>query len=82
MRTTRSRPLPPPPGEYGPHGREIIRILPPTDEYPLVAVKVTGDINVPSGEITFRIFAGEPERRDDPPLLRHAVPRDDERARR
>jgi hypothetical protein len=39
-------------GHYGPHGEELIAIEQTGRE--LVARKVTGDPNVPAGEITFR----------------------------
>ena len=38
-------------GEYGPHGREIIEMLPPTDTYLYQGLKRTGDRNVPSGKV-------------------------------
>lgn len=42
-------------GTYGDHGREIIALTYEQDGVVAKAIKVTGDTNVPYGEVTFRV---------------------------
>lgn len=43
-------------GDYGPHGPEEVEIVERGDL--LVATKITGDPNVPAGEVTFEVRLG------------------------
>ena len=40
-------------GDFKPHGEEILEIAPEGGE--LVATKITGDPNVPAGQVSFRV---------------------------
>jgi hypothetical protein len=47
-------------GEYGPHGREVVRMLPPDATYLFQGLKILGDPNVPAGQVSFRVPHQEP----------------------
>ena len=41
-------------GDYGPHGIEVVEIVESVDGR-VVATKITGDPNVPAGQVTFEV---------------------------
>ena len=64
-------------GEYGSHGREILRLKTVTD-YPLVAVKITGDDHVPAGEVSWRLLQDDTINDDDDDAKRSLDDDDDD----
>lgn len=60
-------------GKYGEHGYEMINITYTNDSHTLIATKVTGDENVPQGEVTFTVDLAPRTFSSDDELLRRML---------